>query len=76
MARRSEWLMGHHRARAGHPRLAQADRSVEAKCEPRNASAEGHFVHVFVDRQTRKPVELPPRVRAALMRSAEMTMPE
>jgi acyl-CoA thioester hydrolase len=30
------------------------------------AAAHGHFVHVFVDRATRKPVEIPARLRAAL----------
>jgi acyl-CoA thioester hydrolase len=30
------------------------------------ASAEGHFVHVFVDRATRRPVELPAPLRDAL----------
>jgi len=30
------------------------------------ASAQGHFVHVFVDRKTRRPVELPERMRRAL----------
>jgi acyl-CoA thioester hydrolase len=29
-------------------------------------AAEGWFVHVFVDRETRRPAEIPPRVRAAL----------
>lgn len=29
-------------------------------------AAEGHFVHVFVDRATRRPVEIPPRLRACL----------
>jgi acyl-CoA thioester hydrolase len=28
--------------------------------------AEGRFVHVFVDRETRRPTDLPPAVRAAL----------
>ncbi|HEX8866688.1 MAG TPA: acyl-CoA thioesterase, partial [Lentzea sp.] len=28
--------------------------------------AEGHFVHVFVDRVTRKPVEIPAGLRAAM----------
>ncbi len=28
------------------------------------AAAEGHFVHVHVDRETRRPVELPPAWRA------------
>ena len=30
------------------------------------AAAQGHFVHVYVDRATRKPVELPASVRSAL----------
>jgi acyl-CoA thioester hydrolase len=30
------------------------------------AAAHGHFVHVFVDRATRKPVEIPPALRIAL----------
>ena len=30
------------------------------------ASAEGHFVHVFVNRETNRPVPIPPRIRAAL----------
>ena len=29
-------------------------------------AAEGWFVHVFVDRTSRKPTEIPPRLRAAL----------
>lgn len=32
------------------------------------AAAQGEFVHVFVDRATRRPVELPPRLRDALAR--------
>jgi acyl-CoA thioester hydrolase len=32
------------------------------------AAAHGHFVHVFVDRATRKPVEIPAPLRAALAR--------
>jgi acyl-CoA thioester hydrolase len=32
------------------------------------ASAQGHFVHVFVDRVTRRPAELPGPLRAALER--------
>jgi acyl-CoA thioester hydrolase len=31
-----------------------------------SASAEGHFTHVYVDRDTRKPTSLPPELRAAL----------
>jgi len=31
-----------------------------------DAAALGHFVHVFVDRQTRRPVPLPTALRAAL----------
>ncbi|WP_104991218.1 thioesterase family protein [Deinococcus sp. NW-56] len=30
------------------------------------ACAQGHFVHVYVDRGTRRPVSLPPALRAAL----------
>lgn len=32
------------------------------------ASAAGYFVHVFVDRQTQKPVSMPTAIRAALER--------
>ncbi len=32
------------------------------------AVAQGHFVHVFVDRITRKPVAIPEQMRAALMK--------
>ena len=34
----------------------------------RSAAAQGHFVHVFVDRESRRPVELPDKMRAALTR--------
>jgi acyl-CoA thioester hydrolase len=34
------------------------------------AAAQGHFVHVFVDRLTRQPVDLPLRMRTALSRLA------
>ena len=30
------------------------------------AAAQGHFVHVFVDRAGRRPIEIPDRLRAAL----------
>jgi acyl-CoA thioester hydrolase len=30
------------------------------------SAAHGHFVHVYVDRQTRRPVQLPPDLRATL----------
>jgi len=36
---------------------------TEGGTEP---AAEGHFVHVFVDRETRKAVPIPDRIRAAL----------
>ena len=32
------------------------------------ASAQGHFVHVYVDRASRRPVALPPALRAAVER--------
>ncbi len=31
-----------------------------------DARAEGHFVHVFVDRATQRPMPIPPYIRAAL----------
>jgi len=31
-----------------------------------SAAAQGHFVHVYVDRESRRPVELPEKLRAAL----------
>jgi acyl-CoA thioester hydrolase len=35
-------------------------------CE-RDAAAEGHFIHVYVDRSTRRPVPLPAELKAALL---------
>jgi acyl-CoA thioester hydrolase len=35
------------------------------------AAAQGHFVHVYVDRATSKPVTMPDRLRAAVERLAE-----
>jgi len=35
------------------------------------ASAQGHFIHVYVDRATRRPAPLPPDMRAALGRIQE-----
>lgn len=32
------------------------------------ARAEGHFVHVFVDRKTQRPMPMPPKIRSALER--------
>ena len=32
------------------------------------AAAQGHFVHVYVERATQRPVEIPERIRAALTR--------
>ena len=32
----------------------------------RSAAAQGHFVHVYVDRETRRPADLPAALRAAL----------
>jgi acyl-CoA thioester hydrolase len=36
-------------------------------------AATGHFVHVFVDRATQRPVPIPERIRAALARLAVAT---
>ncbi|HLQ86410.1 MAG TPA: thioesterase family protein [Salinisphaeraceae bacterium] len=41
--------------------------AIFAEHEPA-AVAHGHFVHVFVDRQTRRPVAIPAALRAALAR--------
>ena len=35
-----------------------------------SAAAQGHFVHVYVDRGSRRPVELPAEMRAVLQRIA------
>ena len=39
------------------------------------AAAQGYFVHVFVDRTTRRPVELPAALRAAVERIAAAPVP-
>jgi acyl-CoA thioester hydrolase len=36
------------------------------KAGAENAAAQGHFVHVYVDRATQRPVEIPPETRAVL----------
>jgi acyl-CoA thioester hydrolase len=41
--------------------------AIFSEVEPR-AAAHGHFVHVFVERATRMPVPIPPRLREALAR--------
>jgi acyl-CoA thioester hydrolase len=33
-------------------------------------AAKGHFVHVYVDRQTRRPVPLPPALKSVLEKLA------
>ena len=38
------------------------------KAGQEQAAAQGHFVHVFVDRESRAPVPIPERIRAALER--------
>ncbi len=38
------------------------------KAGAKQAAAQGHFVHVFVDRESRAPVPIPERIRAALER--------
>ncbi len=37
------------------------------KKDAAQAAAQGHFVHVYVDRESRRPVELPPAVREFLV---------
>ncbi len=41
-------------------------RNAENTASAHTCSAQGHFVHVYVDAQTRRPVELPDNLRAAL----------
>ncbi|GEO12727.1 acyl-CoA thioesterase [Microvirga aerophila] len=36
------------------------------RAEAEQAAAQGHFVHVYVDRATQRPVEIPGELRAAL----------
>jgi acyl-CoA thioester hydrolase len=38
------------------------------RADDQSASAEGHFVHVYVDRGTMRPVEIPGPIRAALQK--------
>jgi len=42
---------------------------IFTKGEP-DIAAHGHFVHVFVDRETRRATPIPPRLRAAMARIA------
>ena len=35
--------------------------------DSQEAAAEGHFIHVYVDRETRRPVPLPDALKAALL---------
>lgn len=51
-------------ARLGHSSV-RYEVGLFAQGEP-HAAAQGHFVHVYVDRQTRRPMPLPPALRAAL----------
>jgi acyl-CoA thioester hydrolase len=55
--------------RVGHVGTASVryEIAVFAECND-TASAQGHFVHVYVDRRTHKPVALPTSMRAALER--------
>ncbi len=46
-------------------------------CAPANrAAAEGWFVHVFVGRETRRPVAIPAALRAAFMALTSETQPQ
>lgn len=40
------------------------------KADEESPAAEGHFVHVYVDRATRRPTPLPDMLRKALLRVA------
>lgn len=51
-------------ARLGHSSVCyEVGLYGQGQAEP---AAQGHFVHVYVDRQTRRPVPLPAALRAAL----------
>ncbi len=39
-----------------------------------SASAQGHFVHVYVDRNTRRPVPLPESLRSALEKLCHLSL--
>ena len=58
---------------AGSGRRASATSSRCSRPTRRTRAAEGWFVHVFVDRATRRPVPLPARLRGALERLAAVS---
>ena len=52
--------------RVGHLGNSSVRYEITLYGENEEQAATGWFVHVFVDRETRRPAEIPPRVRAAL----------
>jgi acyl-CoA thioester hydrolase len=54
--------------RVGHLGTSSVRYEVGLFVDGAQAAADGHFVHVFVERATRKPVAIPPRIRQALER--------
>ena len=53
--------------RVGHVGRSSVRYEIALFAEGSNvAAAQGHFVHVYVDRDTRRPVDLPPALRQAL----------
>lgn len=62
-------LSGHGRGRFACGKLGNSSVRYEVglfRNDDDVAAAQGHFVHVYVDRQTRRPVALPPALRQAL----------
>jgi acyl-CoA thioester hydrolase len=52
--------------RVGHLGRSSVRYEIALYAESGDVAATGWFVHVFVDRETRRPAEIPPRVRSAL----------
>ena len=52
--------------RIGHLGTSSVRYEIALYGEAGTSAATGWFVHVFVDRETRRPAEIPPRLRAAL----------
>ena len=61
--------MVHAGLRVGHLGTSSARYEIGIfKNEENGSCADGHFVHVFVEKASQRPVPIPERIRAALMR--------
>jgi acyl-CoA thioester hydrolase len=52
--------------RVGHIGRSSVRYEIGLFGKPATAAAQGHFVHVYVDRETRRPIELPAPLKKAL----------